>query len=1031
MRIADIAVKRPVLTSVIVIVFVLFGYIAFTRLNLNLFPDVQIPYVTVQCVYPGAGPKEIESLVTKKLEDAVSTIEGIESIDSYSLDGVTFVLIEFALGKDVDVANQEVKDKVDQITNDLPEDALKPIISKVDFRAFPVANLVLSGDVEPMELYEFADKVVRDKLSQVKGVANVTMDGGQEKEIQVTLSGKTIYENMLSLPAFMGILGQQNFDIPGGTFSIGNQDYSVRLKGQYDSLSTILETDIPTAFGLKKIRELADVQFTGKKVSQRTIFNDVKNNIRYENAIQMGLIKSPDGNVVEVVKKVQEKLPEILNDLPEGMQLQMVNESATFVESSSSDTLGNIYIGVILTALVLLFFLHDIRSTFIAAITMPASILSSFLLFPFVGLDLNMMSLMGISVTVGVLVANSVVIIENIFRYKDLGYSTKDATIKGTNEVFVAVLASTLTNLVVFIPLANLESTVGQFLKALALSATFTTIFSLIYSFTLTPMLTALIVSDKPKKKGAITSFLTKYFDTYLMKIYENILTFTLKNKKMAIGAVVSSIILFIVVLMGLGPKLGFEFQPSFDQGLLTARVELPTGYNVESTSQTIKNIEDVIKTHPEVKMLVSTIGKSSNVDIGTNLATISIYLVDVKERTKGIDELVIDITNDLSKVPNAKINVLAGEGGGEGGSAPVEFFILGQNENEVQKISDKVFENLKTIPGLINFEQSTRSGKPEMTVYPNRTRLAEVGLNVSDLAMSLRLALEGMSTSKYKFKGEEYDITIKMNSDETDSPEEIRNMPIATRAGVFRLAELGDIQFTPGPTKVLHRNKYTAIKFTGAPGAGIPLGDITSEVEKRIEKIDMPTGYSFAWGGSAKLFKQMMADLTFAFAIGILLTYFLLAAILESFVQPLYIMFTVPLGLIGVIVFSYITGTTMSITAMMGVILLTGVVVNNAILMLDFANQLVREEGKHIREALIFASTTKLMPIIMSNAALALGMLPLALGIGDAGVEIRIPLGIVTIGGIFASTVLTLLVIPALYLIFAKEKKHKDLVQI
>jgi HAE1 family hydrophobic/amphiphilic exporter-1 len=912
----------------------------------------------------------------------------------------------------------------------LPTDAKKPIISKVDFRAMPIANLVLSGDASPIEMYEFADKIVKDKLSQVKGVANVSLTGGQEKEVQITLKSQTVFENMISLPAFMGIIGQQNFDIPAGTFLVGNQDYSVRVKGQFDSLNTILNTDIPTPFGIKKIREVADVQFTGKKVSQKAMYFDAKNNMRYENAIRIGLVKSPDGNVVEVVDKVKERLPEILKLLPAGMKLEMVNESAAFVKSSADDTLGNIYLGIILTALVLLFFLQDIRTTIVAAITMPASILSAFLLFPFVGLDLNMMSLMGISVTVGVLVANSVVIIENIFRYKDLGYSTKEATIKGTNEVVVAVLASTLTNLVVFIPLANLESTVGQFLKALALSATFTTLFSLLYSFTLTPMLTALLVSDKPKKKGAISRFLTKNFDRYLIGFYDKTLSLVLKNKFISAMTIVGAVVTFIVVLMGLGPKLGFEFQPSMDMGVMTIKVELPTGYNLNTTAETIKVVEDIIKkNHPEVTMMVSDLGKAGNAELGTNLASVSVYLNDVKERKKKVSELVGDFTKELSVVPNAKIHVFEGDGNEAGGSAPVEFFILGQNEFELQKIADHAFEELKTIPGLINFEKSTRSGKPEMTVYPNRSKLAEIGLSVSDLAISLRLALEGMATTKYKFEGEEYDITIKLENDATDSPEKIRSIPVVTRAGVFNLSDLAEIKFTPGPTRVLHHNKYIAIQFSGAPAVGVPLGNITSEIEKRVEKLDMPRGYTFSWGGSAKLFKQMMSDLTFAFAIGILLTYFLMAAILESFIQPLYIMITIPLGLIGVIGFSYITGTSMSITSMMGVILLTGVVVNNAILMLDFTNQLIREEGKRVKEALIFASTTKLMPIIMSNAALALGMLPLALGIGDTGVEMRTPLGIVTIGGIFASTVLTLYVIPALYILFAREKKHSEVV--
>jgi HAE1 family hydrophobic/amphiphilic exporter-1 len=380
MGVADLSVKRPVFMIVIVIVLSFFGYLALRTLSMNLMPDVKIPYVTIQTVYPGAGPKEIETLVTKKLEDAVTTIEGIDDIDSYSLDGVSIIIVQFDLNKDVDVANQEVKDKIDQIINNLPTDAKKPIVTKVDLRATPVADIVLSGDVSPIKLYDYADKVVKDRLSQIKGVANVTISGGQEREIQVKLNDRTVYENMLSLPALMGAISAQNYDIPGGTFSIGNQEYSIRLKGQYDSISTILNTDIPTPFGLKKLREFAQVADTGKKISLMSAFLDVKNHRRYDNAIRLGLIKSPDGNVVDVVNKTKEVLPDILAKLPSGMELKIVRESASFVESSVNDTLGNIYLGILLTALVLFVFLHDLRSTLIAAITMPTSVISSFLL---------------------------------------------------------------------------------------------------------------------------------------------------------------------------------------------------------------------------------------------------------------------------------------------------------------------------------------------------------------------------------------------------------------------------------------------------------------------------------------------------------------------------------------------------------------------------------------------------------------------------------------------------------------------------
>ncbi|HAW09181.1 MAG TPA: acriflavin resistance protein [Bacteroidetes bacterium] len=1026
MKIGDLSVDRPVLMTVVLLVFIIFGALSFSGLKSNLMPDVKIPYVTIQTVYPGATPKEVETLVTDKIEDVISTIEGIKTISSYSLDNVSITMIEFVLNKNIDFANQEVKDKVDQILNNLPDDADKPIVQKVDIRAQSVADIVLSGDIDPRDLYDLANNQVKDMLSQISGVANVEINGGQEREIRIILSNKTVYENMLSLPVLMQILGAQNMDIPGGTYEIGNQEYSVRLKGQYDydSIRTIEETLIPTATGVKKLRELARVVDAGKKITQRSIFFDNNKKIVYDNAIRVGVIKSPDGNVVDVVDQVKERLPAIKASLPPGISIDIVRESAKFVKDTQDDTLSNIYLGILITAFVIFLFLRDWRSTLIAAITMPASIISAFLFYPMFGLDLNVLSLMGISVTIGVLVANSIVIIENIFRYKDMGYKTKDATKIGTNEVFVAVLASTLTNIVVFVPLATITSVPGQFLRALALSATFSTLFSLLYSFTLTPMLSSLLISDKEIKKGRLHILLDRIMDDFFINLFRKTIEPVLKTKRSAIIVVVSTIILFFVILFGLGSNLQFEFQPEMDNGRLAAKVELPPGYNLDATARIVDQIQNIIVKHPEVVNIVSDIGKSSSIDIGTNMAIINIQLVDKQFREISQSKLQSILNKEFASIGNAKISVSTGMGSDQNVS-PIEFYIMGQNEYEVQKLADQVYDQLKDIPGLVNFDQSTRTGRPEMTIYPKRDVLGNIGLSVTELALSLRSSVEGMSSTKVRKEKDEFDITVIMDSSEINSPEKIKDLSIVTSAGTFRLGEIADIRFTPGPTRILHKDKFTSVQFSGAPAPGVPLGTITDAIQEKIDQVRFPMGYTFAWSGTSQMFQELMADIIFAFLLGIVLTYLLMCAILESFIEPIYIMFTIPLGLTGVIIASWLTGTNLGITSLMGVIMLTGIVVNNAILLIDFANQLVRQEAKHIRAALIESTVTKLKPIVMSNTALALSMIPMALGMGTSGAEMRAPLGIVSIGGIIASTILTLYFIPSIYYIFAREK-HK-----
>ncbi len=1021
MFLAKLSINRPVLTSVGILIFLIFGALAYFTLNLNLQPDVEIPYVTIQTIYPGANPKEIETLITKKIEDVISTVSQVERIESYSLDGVSIIIMEFNLKKNVNVANQEVKDKVDEIINDLPDDAEAPIVQKVDLRQFPVVDVILSGDLDARALYEIADKQLKDRFAQIQGVAKVQITGGQEREIRIVLDNRTVYENIISLPQLTQVLAAHNMDIPGGYFQIGDQEYTVRLSGQFDSTETIKEIEVPTAFGTKKIRQFAQVIDGGKDIRQRSIYFNVKDNFRNENVVRLGIVKSTEGNIVEVAEAVRNTLPEIQATLPGGTNLEIVNDESDFVKASVNDTMSNIILGVLFTGIILLLFLHDIRSTFIVALSMPTSIISTFFLLKAFGLSLNMMTLMGLSVSVGVLVANSIVVLENIFRYRKMGESMRMAAYKGTSEMTVAVLAATLTNLVVFMPIANMSSMVGLWLSELALAAVFATIFSLLMSFTLTPMLASIILK-KEHKPGRIATFITSLEDKQT-NLYKSSLQWVLKSKAKSLIVVAGSFILFILVMVVFAPQLGFEFLSTMDDGKIKIEVELPVGYNLDATANKVRLIEDKIKHHPEVKHILTNLGKLSDLDIGTNMARIDVQLVDVKERDIRIEKMISVFVKELADIPNAKIKVDVASGMGEGG-APVQFFLMGQNQEELLKLKDVVLSKIYDVPGLINLDESSRAGKPEITVFPYREKLAEAGMTITDLALTLRASVEGIQSAKYRERGDEYDITVTLNDNSVDSPEKIGNISVATRNGSYRLSQLANVRFTTGYTKILHRDKFTSIQFTGSPAAGVPLGNVTGEIDKRIAGIDLPPGYNFKWGGNVKMMNDMVSDMLFAFFLAVLLTYMLLSAILESFIQPILIMITVVLGLIGVILSLYITNIAFNITSLMAIIMLIGIVVNNAILILDYTNQLRREKGYVSHDALLEAAPTKLKPQIMTSVAIILGMLPLALGIGEAGKEMRIPLGVVSIGGLIASTILTLYVIPAFYYLTTKSTR-------
>lgn len=1020
MFLADISIKRPVMVTMGLLVFILFGVLAYFGLTLDLMPQVDIPVITVQTIYPGAGPKEIENQVTKKIEDAVATISKLDYIQSYSMEGVSYVIIRFKLGKDIDIANQEIKDKVNAILNQLPADIQLPVVEKFDVSAFPVMDILLSGNVPLNELYELADKKIKDRLAQVEGVGKVSIIGGQEREIRIDLDNRVVYENAISLPQLSQILAAQNLNLPGGHFTQGKQELSVRVDGQFDKVETLKQLDIPTAFGMKKLGKLAKIEDTGAEVRQRSIFFDNMKKVRQDNVVLLSIIKSADGNTVKMAEEIRQQLPQIKEELPAGTEISIVHDRSNFIQNSVEDTLNNILLGVIFTGLVLLFFLHDLRSTLIVALAMPTSILSTFLLIQLSDFTLNVMTLMGLSTAVGILVTNSVVVLENIFRHKDMGHDRRTAAGKGTAEIAVAVIASTLTNIVVFLPIASMTSIVGQFFKEFALTVTYATIFSLLVSFTITPMLASLILPERDTKRHPLGKRLEAMFWAW-ERGYKKSLAWMVANKKRSVGVVLTTTLIFVVSLF-VAARVGFEFFPVTDEGDILIELELPQGYQLQESAKLVKTVEDRLKQHKEVKHILTTIGMLSDLDVGTNLAKMQVKLVDVSERELRSEQIANQFIEEMSDIPNAKIRVAAVSSMGGGGQAPVTFYLLGQDNDQLELYKKQILEKIRTIPGLVNLNTSSRSGKPEITIKPYRQRLAESGLTVTDIAFTVRAAMEGLVTTRYREAGNEYDIRVTLGDEFVNSLEELQNLSVISQRGIFRLAQLAHFEMSEGYSKIMHKDKYKAIEFSGYNAPGVPLGDIVNQINAKMAEIDFKPGYKYDWGGDAEMMAETMSDMLRTFLIAVALTYMLLAAIMESFTQPLIILGTIPLGLIGVFWSMFITGKTMNTISMMAIVMLVGIVVNNAILLLDYTN-ILRRQGKKVKEALIEACPTKLKPIIMSTVAIMLGMAPLALGIGSSGVEIRQPMGIVSIGGLIVSAVLTLFVIPVLYYLTTKSE--------
>lgn len=1021
MFLSRLSIERPVLVTMAILVFVVFGGLAFFGLPLNMMPDIDMPFVSIQVVYPGASPQEVETQITKKVEDAISTVSQIDYIQSYSLESVSITLIAFQLDKDVDIANSEVKDKLDAIIMDLPTSAEKPVVQKFDFSAMPFMDIVLSGNIDSRELYELADTKIKERFSQIPGVAQVNLTGGTKRQIEVRLTDAAIYENRISLAQLMQILAAQNMDMPAGYFNRGSQEYAVRLKGEFDSVEEISEARIPAGMGMKRLGDIARIVDTSEEVRTRAIYYNVPDQSLQENIVRMSLLRSPGGNVVNISKEIRKELPVIQADLPEGTTLQVVREEADMTQAAVDDTLNNIWLGVLLTGLILFLFLHDLRSTLIVALSMPISIISTFLFIQILGFTLNILTLMGLSTAVGILVTNSVVVIENIFRHKDLGKNRREAADKGTSEIAVAVVASTLTNIVVFLPIASMSSLVGQFFKEFALTVTFATLISLAASFTITPMLASRIIPEGKHQNKFGLKF-DALFDKFA-RLYKRFLGAVLKSKKRSFGIMVIA----VLVLLGsfaLFPLVGIEMFPNVDMGNLSVSVELPQGYNLEETGKILTEINNRVGKHKEIEHIITNLGTQGMLDTGVNLASADLKLVDSKQRKRSSTQMMAILNKELADIPNATIKVSAPMGiGGKG--APIEFYLQGQDNQRLEVIKQQLLDSLKDVPGLVNLDTSTRVGRPELTITPKRDQMALTGVMVYDLAMALRASVEGFVSTYYSEDGNRYDIKISLEDELIDSPDKLMNLTITANGANYLLSQLADVTFEMGSNRITHRDRARTVVFTADHEADLKLGEVVSALRAKLDSANLPQGYKIVWGGDAQMMTDTLNDMVRTFVLAVLLTYMLLAAILESFAQPLLIMATVPLALIGVILSLLFTGQALNIFSMMATIMLVGIVVNNAILILDYAN-MRRKEGLSAHDALLEAGELKLKPIIMSTLAIVIGMLPMALGIGSSLREFRQSMGVVSIGGLLVSSFLTLIIIPAFYYLTTKQSQNR-----
>ena len=1051
MILPDISIKRPVMMTMVIMAFVVIGLFSLLELGIDMLPQIEFPFVSVMTIYPGAGPEEVETLITKPIEEEVGSINGVKNITSVSQEGVSFVFIEFQLDVDVDIAGIDVKEKVDAIRYELPKDIEAPAISKFDINAISIMDLAVSSKRPLEEVYKISEDIIKPELGKIQGLASIDLIGGKEREIRIEADRNALNARGMSLMNIIAAVAGENLNVPSGHIVEGRKEYSIRMQGEFSSVDEI--RDIKISVPKKDPVKLSDVARVYDD------FAELRELARFDNRASVGvsLVKRSDANTVEVTHDVREALKNLESVLPTDINIDIARDRSEFIEDSVHDVTGNLIIGIMLTALVLLLFLHTWKGTVIAAVSMPISIVSTFTLFRFLGFTLNMMTLLGLAISVGILVANSIVVLENIERYRNLGKSLKEAASVGTSEIAIAVAAATFTNVVVFLPIAFMSGIVGQFFRQFGLTVAFATVFSLIISYTLVPMMASLKIRKGVYAILALAAVLITYnsmgvlvtagvvivfgifafmemlsvksktvaiwnrgYDN-LTESYRRTLGWAISHRKTVIFGIIS--IFFISVF--LGRFVGSEFFPSSDEGSFSISVEMPAGSSFDETDRVLQQIEAALEKEPTVESIFTALGKSEagefTLTAGVNLGVVVVQMVDEELREVTTEEVINRLRPQLADIPAAKI-VLAPVsmmGGGSSGGLQIE--ITGPDMDELSLLSEEVLAIMNETPGIVDASSSFKLGKPELNVIPRREELSDLGITAGQVAMSLRNMIEGQVASKFREGGDEYDIRVKLSQRDRESLQQVADYLISIEDGSVPLARVADLRYEEGPTTIMRKNKQRMV-IVSANITGITLGQIQVELEKKFAELELKPGYKIYFGGESEMMAESFTELLRALILATILTYMLMAAILESYKNPFVILLTLPLGLIGIILALILTGNNLSMLSLMAMVMLVGIVVNNGILLIDYTGRL-RKEGRGLRAAILEACPIRLRPILMTNIATIFGMTPLALGIG-AGGEFRSSMAVVSIGGLITSTIFTLYLIPVIYASFEGMKK-------
>ncbi|MBE0467001.1 MAG: efflux RND transporter permease subunit [Candidatus Desulforudis sp.] len=1020
MRLADIAVRRPVGVLMLALALILLGMVSLSRLAMDLLPDMEIPVAAIVTTYPGAGPQEVEQLVTRPIEESVATVENLTSISSISQANSSMVIAQFDWGTDMNVVNQDVRESVDWVQRALPSDAERSMVFKFDPTMMPVLVMGFSGDQSLADLHRIAEDTIKPRLERLEGVASVAVQGGRQREIQVQLDPVAMQGYGVSAEQVMQSIRAGNLNLAGGTVEEGSREYLVRVPGEFVSLRDVEGVVVPTPEGAPvRLVDIAEIRDGYRDA-------DVISRLNGEPSLALVVMKQPQANTIQVVQAVQEALDRIEQGLPGDVQFEAALDQAEFIELAVGNLRNDLLMGCLLAALVIFIFLRNIRTTVIICTTIPLAIVGACNMIYFSGETLNLLTLGGLALGVGVIVDDAIVVLENVYRHRREGLPPLDAARTGASEVTGAVIGASLTSMAVFLPIVFVGGISAEIFGPLALTVVFALLSSLVMALTVVPMLGSRLLARMPEdpradgKRLERLLYLSGAWMERLKDWYGRILARSLRRRRLVV-ILAAAVFLASLALVSL---VGTEFFPAVDEGVVSVGIEMPRGTATEETDRMAARVEEIASRIPEVETVSVSVGagdwmaQSGMGGTASDRAAVDIRLVPLGERSRSSGDVAEEFRRELARIPGATFRVdTSGGFAGMMGGAPVEVRLKGDDLDTLARLGEQAAALVAGVEGTREVQSSLEEGRPEVQVLVDRDRASAHGLSVHQVALAVRTALHGEVATVYRVGGDEIDVRVRLAEDFRRHLADLENLLIAAPTGAqVMLRDVAHLAVGESPVAITRDDQARTVSIT-AQIAGRDLGSVNADVQSVLSEMSLPSGYYFETGGEAEEMMDAFGELGFALVLAVVLIYIVLAVLFESLFFPFVIMFSLPVSLTGMVLALLLTGRSFSLTAFIGVIVAMGIVGKNCIVLIDYVNQL-RRKGMERDEAIRTAGPVRLRPILMTTLTTVCAMLPIALGLGE-GAEFTAPMATVIIGGLVFSTVVSLVLVPVIYSVF------------